>query len=395
MFELLFALPLTATPQTPVPQLRLESAAGAITTMSADDLTAEGRTALGALVLRVEGTLPGDPPPPEELAEVSLVSGDRLSGVVAGGEDESLLFELTGGALVPLPIDAIQAVRFPERLPRDPGLAVEAPPEGDRLYQTIGSRLDRVDGAVAGFSAEGVLFDGVVGPKLFEWEVVAALFVEPLGLFDEPTDGTGAAEPVAVDLADGSRLRGALRRIDRNGVELEVEPAGVPIFLRWRSVAEVASADGRLRYLSELEPTRAVDAAPFGDDLGMVWPHRVDRAVTGAPLRAGGSLWTRGLGVHAPSRIEYALDGSYRELRGAVAIDDSVLQLSARGSVRFRIELDGETAWSSPVLRGGAPPVDLPPLELGGAKQLALVVDEADERHVADRANWLRLRLIR
>lgn len=380
------------TPQTPSPRLALEAADGTVTTVDAESLPADGRADLGALVVRVLTPAPVDPPPADEYAEIALVGGDRLAGAVAGGEGESLLFELAGGALVPLPIDALEALRFPERLPRDPGLVVEAPPEGDRLYRRVGQRLDRVDGAVAAFSAEGILFDGVVGTSLFGWEEVAALFVEPLG---GAGDDVPVTSPVAVDLADGSRLRGSLVRVDRDGVELEVLPAGVSIFLRWRTLAEVSRADGSLSYLSEVSPALAVDAAPFGDDLGMVWPHRVDRAVTGGPLRAGGQLWTRGFGVHAPSRLEFDLTGEYRELRGAVAIDDSVLDLAQTGSVVFRVELDGTTAWTSPVVRGGREPLELPAIDLGEAERLALVVEEADRSHVADRADWLRLRLLR
>ncbi|QDU68076.1 NPCBM/NEW2 domain-containing protein [Engelhardtia mirabilis] len=379
-------------PQTPVPRLLIEAADGSLSETTADSLPADGRADLGGLVLRVADTSVPDPPPIRERAEVVLVGGDRLRGAIAGGEDESLLFELATGILVPLPIDAIESLIFSGRLPRDPGVAVEAPSEGDRLYRLVGNRLDRVDGAVAGFSAEGVRFDGVVGASRFSWEEVAALFVEPLGDLDE---GPTLTSPVAVDLADGSRLRGDLERIDRDGVELRVQPAGVPIFLRWRAVAEVSVADGRLRYLSELAPDVAVDASPFGDDLGMVWPHNIDRAVTGGPLLAGGVLWTRGIGVHAPSRLEYVLDGDYRELRGSVSLDDSVLELSARGSVKFRIEADGELLWESAIQRGGDPVRRLPTLSLEGVSRLALIVDEADERHVADRADWLRLRLVR
>ena len=46
-------------------------------------------------------------------------------------------------------------------------------------------------------------------------------------------------------------------------------------------------------------------------------------------------------------------------------------------------------------LRGGDPPMPLPALELKGAQELVLEVDVADDLHVADRADWLRMLLVR
>jgi hypothetical protein len=127
----------------------------------------------------------------------------------------------------------------------------------------------------------------------------------------------------------------------------------------------------------------------------MSWPVRRDRSTTGGPLRAGGRVWSRGLGVHAPSRVEYSLGGSWRGLRGSVAVDDEVVHLPARGSVRFRIHGDGELLWESAVLRGGDPPVAFPELDLAGVQTLLLEVDMAEELHAGDRADWLRLILVR
>jgi hypothetical protein len=93
----------------------------------------------------------------------------------------------------------------------------------------------------------------------------------------------------------------------------------------------------------------------------------------------------------------WSLEGSaYTRLRGAVGIDDSTRMLPdvAQGSVVFRVLLDGETAWESPVVRGGDRPVVLPDIELGTAGELALEADMAGDFR-GDRANWLRMLLVR
>ncbi len=71
-----------------------------------------------------------------------------------------------------------------------------------------------------------------------------------------------------------------------------------------------------------------------------------------------------------------------------------MLPLPARGSVRFRVLVDGTERWSSPVLRGGDPPLDLPPIDLAGAEELELVVDDAGDGFAGDRADWLGLYLV-
>ncbi|MHC4892789.1 MAG: NPCBM/NEW2 domain-containing protein [Planctomycetota bacterium] len=325
-------------------------------------------------------------------ATLDLLDGDRLTGRIGGGEGEELFLELPGAALLTLPIDAFTRLVFDGRIPEDPGMPVAAPAEGDRLYRRVGDRLDRVDGAIEGFTAEGVRFDGLIGARTYPWEELAALFVEPLV---EPEPWVPAADAVTLDLVDGSRLRGALLEVDAEAIRVAARPAGQPLLLPWSAVRLVSAHDGRLEWLSAIAPTRAIDAAPFGDALGMVWPHRVDRAVQGDLLRAGGRVWSRGVGVHGPSRLEWELDGSAGVLRGACAVDDSTQRLAARGSVVFVVEVDGDVAFRSTVVRGGDTPVSIPAIDLEGASRLALSVEVADAAHVADRANWLELRVVR
>ena len=109
-----------------------------------------------------------------------------------------------------------------------------------------------------------------------------------------------------------------------------------------------------------------------------------------------GLIWRRGIGMHAPARVVWALDGEYRRLRGQAGIDDSALwnPEDARGAVIFRVLLDGEKAWESSILRGGDGVIRIPTIELGTAKELALEADMAGDFR-GDRANWLRMVLIR
>ena len=382
--------PEVATP----PQVVLESASGETRREPLEAFELGALAESGVALVRFEGLEAVEAAPSKEGAcEVHLARGAGLAlGELLGGDGEELELRLAGGARLRLSIEEIASLRVPGRVPDDWTQPIVAGEEGDRLYRTRGLGLDRIDGTVEGFDDEGVTMDTSLGTKSFPWREVAALFVE---VFDEEGSGVKReGDQVVVDLLDGSRLPGTFQRLSSEGVEL-VTAGGCGLRLLPATVAEVFCADAGLAFLSELEPSSEVATSPFGDDLGMSWPVRRDRSTTGGPLRAGGRVWSRGLGVHAPSRVEYDLAGRWRGLRGSVAVDDEVVHLPARGSVRFRIHGDGELLWESAVLRGGDPPVAFPELGLEGVQTLLLEVDMAEELHAGDRADWLRLILVR
>lgn len=370
----------------------LESVAGEVEVRPLTGLETADPRDLGAHLVRFEDVeRPEIPRASLDGAVLMMVDGGRVLGTLRGGDEEDLSFELLGAAPLRVPIESMRSLVFPLRVPEQWSAPLEHAPAGDRLYLFRAGGLDRVDGAVESFTDDGVRFDSPLGSKHFPWQEVSALLVEALEV-DAPAPEEGA--PVTVDLIDGSRLRGGLVLLTGEDCRLRIA-GGRGLRLPISVISEILVEDERLRFLSELEPTLAEEAAPFGDDLGMRWPHQRDRAVSGGPLRAGGRIWTRGLGVHAPSRLVFELGGEWRGLSGKVALDDEVLTLAARGSVRFRILADGELRWESPVMRGGEGPLDLPALSLAGVGVLVLEVDEATEMHVADRADWLHLLLRR
>ena len=85
------------------------------------------------------------------------------------------------------------------------------------------------------------------------------------------------------------------------------------------------------------------------------------------------------------------------EVRHAdLALDDSA---GTRGSVIYRVFLereagDWQSAYESPIVRGGEPPLPLS-LDVTGALRLALIVDFADRGDELDHANWLNARLVK
>ena len=68
--------------------------------------------------------------------------------------------------------------------------------------------------------------------------------------------------------------------------------------------------------------------------------------------------------------------------------------IGGRGSAGFRVFVDGQAKYTSPAIRGGAPPQAVS-VNLAGAKRLDLVVDYGEAGDVLDHANWLNARLVR
>jgi hypothetical protein len=381
-----------------VPRLWLEDLEGRRTELASALLPLADPRAKGAWIVRPEGfpaTVPAPKPDEDPRAAVTLVNGDELRARVLGGSGEELELELVAGVNVPFQLSGLRSLVFPARIPADQRLALAPAPEGDRLYRRTAA-LDALDGTLEGFEAEGVRFDSVLGQRTIPWGEVGALFIEALD--DGPDRAAAAAVPVVVAFAgrDGGRLRGGLLALERERCRLLLGGAS-EIALPWSAVAELLVADGRLTYLSELVPSgESGRGAAFGDELGMNWPHRMDRNVLGGELRAGGTPYRRGIGMHAPSVLTFALDGSYRTLRGRVAIDDSALlnARAARGNVLFRLRADGELLWESPPVRGGDPVLDIPALALEGRRELVLELDPAGD-FAGDRGNWLDLVLVR
>lgn len=69
----------------------------------------------------------------------------------------------------------------------------------------------------------------------------------------------------------------------------------------------------------------------------------VDANLSGAPLRVGGYVFSRGLGSHANAYIEYDLQQRYAELSFRYGLDDR----AGRGEVELEVWVDDRQAWAS------------------------------------------------
>ncbi|GHE57117.1 hypothetical protein GCM10014715_07740 [Streptomyces spiralis] len=104
----------------------------------------------------------------------------------------------------------------------------------------------------------------------------------------------------------------------------------------------------------------------------------------GHPLTLNGTAYTKGIGAHANSDIEFWLGGQCSSLTATVGIDD---EINGYGGVSFSVVADGRTLWSSPTVSGKSDPVPVN-VPLTGARHVHLVVTDTDGTKSGDHGDW-------
>ena len=252
----------------------------------------------------------------------------------------------------------------------------------DRLVMQTG---DETTGTVKSIDYQAVTLETALGPAVIELTKASYLVFNP---------ALAAAPPepklrMVVGLRSGSSIVSAPLRVGPQGT-VRLQPTAFSADTVWdvpfADVVFLQTLGGKSVSLPSLQAV-GYRNIPY---LTRAWPYRVDRNVTGGALRAGGRRYAAGLGMHSTSRITYPLDGTATRFAASLAIDDST---DGRGSVGFRVFVDGTEKYRSPTIRGGdrPTPIEVP---LDGGKQLSLVVDFADFADELDHANWLNPRLL-
>jgi len=317
----------------------------------------------GSLVILVDGSL--------LVADLSSASREKLAVESALFGSISFPLELLAGVLVQTPADPLQRDLLVDRIAAAAG-------NSDRI---VLANRDEIAGSITTIQGGKVRVETAVGPLAVDLARVQAVVYNPaLAKRKRPT-GLWAW----MGFSDGSRL--AATAVTGGGKSLQVKLSeGLIWNTATKELVFLQPLGGRVTYLSALEAKHL--HVPY---LDLSWPYRIDRNVCGGMLRAAGRLWLQGIGVHSAARLSYALAGQYRSFQAELAIDD---QTQGRGSVGFRVYVDGQLKYASPIVRGGSTPIPVR-VDVSGAKQLDLVVDFADRADELDYADWLDARLVR
>jgi hypothetical protein len=312
-----------------------------------------------------------------------LADGSLLTAEVVAADKDRLTADSDLFGTLKLPLETLAGIVFhapSDRRDRDAILdrLVRADGQSDRLILDNG---DELTGLFEGIAADTATLKTDVGRVEIKTDRIVAVLFNP-ALRRKPT--TTAARSWAA-FSDGSRLLATRLLVEGNA--LKITAVGQTFSAARPSLVFLQPLAGRVVYLSDLKPAE-YRQTPF---LALPWPYQPDRNATGGLLRAAGRLHLKGIGVHSAARVVYNVPDERAASRfdAQLAVDDST---AGQGSVIFRVLVDGQERFASPILRGGDAPLPVS-VDIRGAKKLELLVDYADRADVLDHADWLDARI--
>lgn len=324
----------------------------------------------------------------QERFTLHLRNGDRLAGAPAGYEAEQFVWSNAQLGQMRIPLKLVRGI-------------VRTGKTVDGLEQ---ARTDDLVAMSNGDSAKGI-FTELAGDKV-KMDAAGAAVEVPLSAVDyihfAPIAGGGGPAPATtgpafrVRLADGSTLTSTKLKVAEDQIEFALAADGAARKLPLAAVAAIEQLNGPVSWLSSRSPAQVVQV-PFLSQQPK--PTRMDAALGERPftdgprpLQFGSKAYARGIGVHAYSRVDYELDGTYAAFRTQYAVANGKNQLA---DVTVRIKLDGRTVHEAEHVRANnlSPVVliDLPK----AAKMLTLEVDYGDANDAQDRFNWLEPALLK
>jgi hypothetical protein len=239
---------------------------------------------------------------------------------------------------------------------------------------------DELRGRVVGLTDDCVDFEAEVGPLSVDRQRIVAVAFDP-----SLRAKRDAASRSLVGFVDGSVFSAKSLTLVEGHTEIALAE-NVLLVARKTEPVFLQPFFGPVEYLSDLRPS-GYRHIPY---LSIPWEYQLDANVDGTRLRAGGQIYSKGVGMHSAARLTWQLDKVYRRFHADLAIDE---QTGNRGSVVFRVFSGPREIYKSPIVRGGDKPLAIS-VDIRDARQLSLVVDYADRADVLDHADWLNARLI-
>jgi len=257
------------------------------------------------------------------------------------------------------------------------------------------ARMGRWDDAAVAEPVRVTPWGTAARPHLFEDDVTVTLAapLEPGAEIRYTLDGSapGPSSPrydAPLVLTASTRLRSAAFRDGRR-----VGGEGAAAFERLGPLPPAPDV-----HVGDLVPLRSVGFGhTYGGEVrysGDSGPPRADRSNRGDPIRIDRRTFERGLGVHAPCEVVYAVEPGYRRFVALVGVDERIVDMSHGSnlarypSVVFKVMIDGREAATSPVMRVQSPAWRFDVAIPAGARRVGLVAMDAGDGNREDWADW-------
>jgi len=334
----------------------------------------------GAQPTKTDETAPGLPQ-----AIVYGRDGSQIRGELLALAEERISLRTGWSDELAIPLVHVRAVRFPGVNAADIQAKFDA-----RLAMPTSEDAAIVLGREQGVSLiDGAAHDIADGKLNFTYEGERRAINQPrvAGLVFAAQPKRGAASPYQVlHLVSGDRLSGAWSSVTEKTLGLKAS-WGAELTLPREAVEKIEFRNGKVAYLSDLEPV-SVEEVPY---FGRAFAYRRDQSLGGGPLKLKGKPYAKGLAVHSRSVLVYGVDGQYASLKALVGFDETA---AGRGRVGVYVLGDGRELLAEPDLRSSGEPLAVE-VSISGVKELSLVVDFGEEEDTGDRVIWADARVFR
>jgi len=320
--------------------------------------------------------------------DVTIYGRDKtvLRGKLVELGEETLVLATRWGAELKLPTVALRGLAFEgvgSPTGRQQFEAKLAEPAAEDTAVVVGrdQAISQVTGTAHSLMAGklGFTFEGQ-DRSINQARLVGLVFAA------QPRKGSQAAPYQLVTLLSGDVLAGTWTSL--NDAELTLDTTwGGKLALARATVGKIAFRNGKVAYLSDLEPETVEEVAYFG----RLMNYRRDQALDGSPLKLANKPVAKGLAVHSRSVLTYALAGEYQSFKCLVGFDESA---RGRGRVVCRVLGDGKELFAESDLKATAEPKPIE-VEIAGVKQLSLEVDFGAAEDTGDRVIWAEPRVFR
>jgi hypothetical protein len=120
-------------------------------------------------------------------------------------------------------------------------------------------------------------------------------------------------------------------------------------------------------------------------------PPLLNRNIVDGPLNINRTLFSNGIGTHAPSKIAFSLQGKINRFSCKVGLDMTSDTNNNSYGVVFFLLADGREIYRSPKLKIDADPfpIDVP---VAGVKELVLGVDNCEFNNTGSNPDWVDLK---
>lgn len=133
----------------------------------------------------------------------------------------------------------------------------------------------------------------------------------------------------------------------------------------------------------ELEGEKVYLTKELATTVDSYWKVVNNEAVEAGKISIEGKKYYKGVGVHAPSKLVFPIDPTYKSFVVTPGANDS-----NGGLLRMRILVDGNEVFNSgPIKKGKQHPERLV-IDVEGKKEITLLVDEEDGDKGGDHASW-------